>query len=576
MLNPAKKIWRVLRDDGVEVLYGKLLRRGNVVRGRRRYQQWLEKYNTWTDADRRDALRKIDAFAFRPLISVLMPVYNTDREILRKAIESVRGQVYENWELCIADDRSTLGHVREVLEEFAAADPRIKVVFREENGHISAASNSALKLAKGEFIALLDHDDELTQHAFYFVAKEINAHPDADIIYSDEDKADERGRRFSPFFKPDWSPDLSYSVNYVNHLTVYRTDLLRRCGGFRVGFEGSQDYDVLLRMVELSKPENIRHIPKILYHWRAVAGSVAQAADEKPYAHDRARTAIAEHFERTGVRANVVRGVGQLHRVIFELPNPEPMVSIVAAAGDPDRLYDAIASTARLPFELMSVGVARPTNAKIKVVDAADSALFGRLDRGARAAAGEVLCFLSGNATEFSEDWLSTLVGHALQKGVGAAGPMIVDREGKIRNGGFTLGLVGAAASIFEGEPVSPRGRSLRLDVAQNVSAVSAECMVIRKDLFDEVGGFDGENFGASYGDVDLCLRLIESGRRNVWTPWATVTEQGRPAEYDRSELARLRSKWPKYFSSDPYYNPNLSLDSADMSLADPPRAARL
>ncbi|HEX2639334.1 MAG TPA: glycosyltransferase, partial [Pyrinomonadaceae bacterium] len=495
--------------------------------------------------------------------------------ILRRAIESVRGQIYENWELCIADDRSTLGHVREILEEFAAADTRIKVVFRNENGHISAASNSALELATGRFIALLDHDDELAPHAFYFVAKEINAHPDSDIIYSDEDKTDERGRRFAPFFKPDWSPDLLYSVNYVNHLTVYRTELLRECGGFRVGFEGSQDYDVLLRMVERTKPENIRHIPKVLYHWRAVAGSVAQAADEKPYAHGRARAAIAEHFERTGVSANVVRGVGQLHRVVYELPKPEPMVSIVAAAGDHDRLYDAIASTTRLPFELISAGAARPSNSRIKFIDSDESALFISLNRGAHAAVGAVICFLTGDAIEFSEDWLSTLVGHALQEGVGAAGPMIIDRDGKIHNAGFTIGLAGAAASVFEGEPVSPRGRSLRLDVVQNVSAISVGCMVIRKELFHDVGGFDGENFGTAYGDVDLCLRLIESGLRNVWTPWATVIEQGRSAENDRSELVRLRSKWPTYFAADPYYNPNLSLDSADMSLAQPPRMTR-
>lgn len=575
MLNPARKIWRVLRDDGVEVLYGKLLRRGNIARGRRRYRRWIEKYDRWTEAEREEANRRIAEFTVRPLISVLMPVYNTDPEILRKAIDSVRGQVYENWELCIADDRSTLGHVREILEDYANLDPRIKVVFREENGHISAASNSALDLAAGDYAALLDHDDELAPHAFYFVAKEINAHPNADIIYSDEDKSDERSERFSPFFKPDWSPDLLYSVNYINHLTVYRTALLRACGGFRVGFEGSQDYDVLLRMVERTKPENIRHIPKILYHWRAVAGSVAQAADEKPYAHDRARAAIAEHFERTGTRAKVVRGVGQLHRVIYELPKAELLVSIITTSGDPDRLYDAIVSSTKLPFELITVGPARSSNPKIKAVDTGDLNLFARLNRGARKAEREVLCFLAGEAVEFSEDWLSTIVGHAMQKGVGAVGPMIVDRGGKIRNAGFTFGLAGAVASVFEGEPVTPRGRSLRLDVTQNVSAVSAVCIVVRRDLFTAVGGFDEENFGASYGDVDLCLRLIESGQLNVWTPWATVTE-GRPVENSSDELGRLRSKWPAFFAADRYYNPNLSLDFGNMSLADPPRVEKL
>jgi glycosyltransferase involved in cell wall biosynthesis len=575
MLNPAKKIWRVLRDDGVEVLYGKLLRRGNIVRGRRRYQQWIDKYDEWSETDRREARMKIEGFALKPLISVLMPVYNTDGEILRKAIESVRDQIYENWELCIADDRSTLGHVREVLEEYAASDRRIKVVFREENGHISEASNSALALAAGEFAALLDHDDELAPHAFYFVAKEINAYSAADIIYSDEDKIDEQGRRFSPFFKPDWSPDLLYSVNYINHLTVYRTDLLRECGGFRIGFEGSQDYDLLLRAVERTKPENIRHIPKILYHWRAVSGSVAQAADEKPYAHDRARAAIAEHLKRTGVEAKVVRGVGQLHRVIYEMPKPEPLVSVITAEDDADRIYNAVAASSRLPFELIAVGSGQSSNPGIKRVDAGNLTLFARLNRGASAASGPVLCFLS-DATQVSEDWLSVVVGQVVQNGIGAVGPMIVDRRGQILNAGFTLGLFSGVASVFQAAPISPRGRALRLDVTQNVSALSAACLAIRRDVFDDVGGFDEENFGESYGDVDLCLRLIDSGRRNVWTPWATIVRAAGREANNRAALDRLRSNWAAFFTADPYYNPNLSLDSVAMPLAEPPRLEKL
>lgn len=575
MLNSAKKIWRVLRDDGVEVLYGKLRRRGDSALGRRRYQQWIEKYDTLTEGDISKARQKIDGFTHSPRISVLMPIYNTGPEILRKAIESVRGQIYENWELCIADDRSTLGHIREILEEYSTADPRIKVFFREENGHISAASNSALELVTGEFTALLDHDDELAPHAFYFVAKEINACPNADIIYSDEDKVDEQGRRFSPFFKPDWSPDLLYSVNYVNHLTVYRTDLLRECGGFRPGFEGSQDYDVLLRVVEQTKLENIRHIPKILYHWRAVAGSVAQAADEKPYAHDRARAAIGEHFKRKGIAAKVVRGVGQLHRVLYELPKPEPLVSIVTVDEDAERLFDAVVSSIRLPFEFIAVGSLRLSNPDIKVVNAESSTLFARLNSGASAASGSVLCFLSG-VTEVSEDWLSELVGQALQGDVGAVGPMTVDRHRRILNVGFTLGLLGGVASLFHDDPVSPRGRSLRLDVTQNVSALSAGCLAIRRDVFNEVRGFDEEGFGESYGDIDLCLRLIRSGRRNVWTPWATVVREPGPDANDREELDRLQSKWAASFSSDPYYNPNLSVDSVTMSLAESPRIGKL
>lgn len=222
--------------------------------------------------------KAIEKFSLNPLISVILPVYNTPKEWLVKAIESVRNQIYPHWELCISDDASTLPHIRMVLDEYSRIDSRIHVVYRETNGHISANSNTALTLASGEFIALLDSDDELSEHALFWVAHEINRYPNVDLIYSDEDKISEEGIRFNPYFKPDWNPALMLSQNTFSHLGVYRYSLVKKVGGFREGFEGSQDHDLVLRCSEETTPERIRHIPRILYHWRAISGSTASAS----------------------------------------------------------------------------------------------------------------------------------------------------------------------------------------------------------------------------------------------------------------------------------------------------------
>jgi O-antigen biosynthesis protein len=308
MLQSLRKFFRLYPANDSTAVRDRLLR---WIAGRyrhSRYRRWVRRYDTFNGQVRRSATREIASFSRRPLISVLMPVYDPREKELRSALASVTNQVYDNWELCIADDCSTEPYVRAILEELARVDPRVKVVFRPENGHISEASNSALELAAGEFTALLDHDDELSPLALFCVAAEVNRHPSSEIIYTDEDKIDRWGHRADPFFKPDWSPEMLLAVNYVNHLTVYRTALIRSHGGFRVGFEGSQDYDLLLRVSEKCEPGNIRHIPRILYHWRAADGSIAGDNDEKPYAHDAAKEAIAEHLAQRAIAGRVSRG----------------------------------------------------------------------------------------------------------------------------------------------------------------------------------------------------------------------------------------------------------------------------
>jgi glycosyltransferase involved in cell wall biosynthesis len=300
------------------------------------YEDWIAQFDAATPSDRAALRHQLCALRRQPAISIILPVYNPDLKVLAAAIGSVERQLYERWELCIADDASTDPGVRPFLEEKSRADTRIKVIFREKNGHISACSNSAIKLATGEWCALLDQDDAFAEHALAFVALEIGRHPEAGLIYSDEDKIDADGVRSNPFFKPDWNPELFLGQNYINHLGVYRTELLHAIDGFREGFEGSQDYDLALRCVERLEPTQVRHIPRILYHWRAVAGSLAAVADAKPYAKEAARRAIGDHLRRQKIAGRVEPCPENIesHRVVYEVPEPLPKVSIVIPMRD--------------------------------------------------------------------------------------------------------------------------------------------------------------------------------------------------------------------------------------------------
>ena len=298
------------------------------------YRDWVRQYDTHDASSLRKLAERVARLPSRPLISVLLPTYNSPEKWLRRALDTVIGQAYPEWELCIADDASGKAHVRRVLEEYAARDPRIRVMFRGRNGHISAASNSALELARGEYVALLDHDDELSPNALLEVAEAICRHPQWKLIYSDEDKIDERGRRFDPYFKPDWNYDLFLGQNCISHLGVYRTDLVRSVGGFREGFEGSQDWDLALRVAERLRVDEIGHIPKVLYHWRAIAGSTAAGLHQKNYALEAGRRAVAEHLRRVGLKAEVSElTIGHL-RITHELPAPAPLVSLIVPTRD--------------------------------------------------------------------------------------------------------------------------------------------------------------------------------------------------------------------------------------------------
>jgi len=567
------------------------------------YQDWVRWYDQLDEADIRAIEARIEAMKTRPMFSVVMPVYNPPHDFLRQAIESVQAQIYPDWELCIANDKSPDPEITRILDAFAADDPRIKVVHREENGHISRASNSALEIASGDFVALLDHDDVLSRHALYMVAEELQHHRDAEVIYSDEDKLDQDGIRTAPYFKPDFNWELFRGQNFVSHLGVYKRELLTEIGGFRVGFEGSQDYDLALRAIEHCGPDKVRHIPHILYHWRILEGSVAMASDEKDYAHERALKAVREHLSRYGLTAEVQEiAHGRYRRVIHALPEPAPRVSIIVPTRDRlDLLRVAVESliekTEYPDYEIIIVDNGSEERETLAWLDATAEAHdfvtvlrdegpfnYSRLNNRAIAQASGAMILLLNNDTEVIDGgWLTEMVGHACQPDVGAVGAKLYYTDGRVQHAGVVIGLGGIAGHIFRmAEPDDPCYFAQAM-LARSFSAATAACLLVRRDVFDAVDGLDETHLGVAFNDVDLCLKIVESGKRVVWTPFAELKHHesaSRGEDNDHRKRARfqreidyMKARWAPIIRSDPYYNPNLSLLDFNCALAFPPRA---
>lgn len=562
------------------------------------YNKWVRRYDTLGEPDRKDIRRHITTFSHRPLISVLLPTYNTPDKWLRQAIDSVRSQLYTNWELCIADDASTQPQVRTTLEEYQRLDPRIKVAFREYNGHISVASNSAFQLASGDFVALLDHDDELPEHALYMVAAALNENPDLDLIYSDEDRIDVRGRRFGPYFKPDWNPALLTGQNLISHLGVYRTALVRSVDGFRKGYEGSQDWDLALRISEIIPASHIYHIPHVLYHWRAVAGSTAMTIEEKPYALQAAETSLRGHLERTRQNGSLSQ-IAEVHfRIQYQIPSPPPLVSIIITThnGLPPlrRCIENLRNITRYsPYEILVIDNQSDDLETLNYLGQIEGAGIARILRlnlpsnlsaitnlAVKAAKGSFVCLINKHIEAISEVWLDEMVGQAAQPKIGAVGAMIYRPDNTIMHAGLLLDTKKIIFNPYSGYPRGTLGNIGRACLAQNMSAVTSACMLVRKDIYEEVGGLNEESLPAAFNDVDFCLRVLEHGYRNLWTPFAELyyNESATPNPEDTSEnrqrfpkeIAYMRSRWGCLLANDPAYNPNLALDSSWPTFASP------
>ena len=566
------------------------------------YAHWIRCYDRLRREDIQKIRDQITEFHYSPLISVLLPVYNSNLKWLRRAISSVQQQLYPCWELCIVDDASTDRKVWPFLQKCARRDRRIKVMRRTQNGHISAASNDALRLATGDFVALLDHDDELAATALYFVALALNKNPDLQLLYSDEDKLDDQDRRSEPYLKSDWNPELLLAQNFISHLSVYRTDLVRRVGGFRVGFEGSQDYDLTLRCIEQIRPEQIKHLPWVLYHWRMTDQSTSFCVTAKPYAQEAAVKAVQEHLERQKIAGTVVPSFDIYLQTKYALPKERPMVSIVIPTRDQllslRKCLDGIFhKTDYHPYEVIVIdnesndhatleflaGLRKRDGVHVERIEGGFN--YSRLNnRGVKLSRGPLVALLNDDIEVINDDWLSEMVSRAMQPKVAMVGARLWYPNGTIQHGGVILGAGGIAGHALLGLRRFQPGYFARAHLAQNVSAVTTACAVVRRDAYMQVGGFD-EDLAVTFNDVDLCLRLREAGYWIVWTPHAElIHHESASRGWDDSapkqtrflaEIAHMKSKWGAILQRDPFYNPNLSLDENLFTLAFPPRTIK-
>lgn len=590
-----RALYLMAEEQSVRILVGDEQLQAAMVHHDDPYHQWMMRHFPRA-SDIADQRERITLFKERPLVSVVMPVYAPPIHLLDAAIRSVVDQSYGNWELCIADDRSPGKEVRECLERWMAADKRIKVVFRTENGHISKASNTSLDLVSGEFIAFMDHDDLLSSDALYHIVTRINLKPDVDILYTDEDKVDEQGRHSDAHFKPQWCPDHLLSRNYFGHLVVMRSTVVRAIGGFREGFEGSQDYDLMLRAVE--ETDRIEHIPRVLYHWRIHAASAALSEDVKPYAYVAARTALTEALERRNEPAEVeflhgYRG----YRINFNAPLRGKVSVVIPTKDKTDILATCVHSifnkTDHPDFEVIVVS----NNSKepaffafMKEMERLQPERFrwyahdipfnfsALMNFGIAKATGDHILFLNNDTEVIHGDWMRIMHSWSQRPSIGAVGVKLLYHNDTIQHAGVVIGLGGVAGHTFVGYHKDGPGYFNYVNTVNNNSAVTAACMMVERPKLERIGGWE-ELFTVEYNDVDLCIRLREAGYNNVYVPDVTLYHfesltRGHPhmtkESYERHlrEVGLFKERWAKYVEDDPCYNPNLSRGVHDWQLA--------
>lgn len=547
-------------------------------------------------------------FKFKPKISIITPVFNTPEKFLKECIDSVLKQSYPNWELCMADDHSSNPEIKLIIGEYAKKDKRIKYTIRPKNGHISEASNSALSISSGDFIAILDHDDVLWPDALFECVKVLNKNPEASFIYSDEDKLDEDGKtHLDPFFKPDWSPDYLRSINYITHFTVIKKTLVQKVGGFRKKFDGAQDWDLFLRITKDFKNSDIIHIPKVLYSWRKSIYSSASeksVSGKKSYAFKIQKSVLEDDLKTKGYQGRIIRSqyLG-LWRVKYGIKN-NPLVSIIIPTKEEyDHIKKCIDSilnkTTYKNFQLIIVDTGskdkkvydfyediKTRHQNIKLLSWGKEFNFSSVcNFGAKNCNGKYLLFLNNDTEIINPDWLENMLEHAGRKEIGAVGVKLLFPNRRIQHAGIVLGIAGGMVRRgIAGHPFKNfynlrvnNGYSKIVDSVRNCSAVTAACLMISKDKFKMVGGFDPV-FRVAFNDVDFCLRVLEKGLMNIYTPYAILYHHesvsvGLPGKGDRSkkeflkEVRLMHQRWDKILYSDPFYNPNFTLENEEYTL---------
>lgn len=513
-----------------------------------------------------------------PRFSVVTPVYNPPAKALKACIKSVRKQNFDDWEWCIVNDCSTQPHVRKILNRLAAKDSRVRVAHRTTNGGIVAASQDGLDMATGDFVALLDHDDVLAKRALKRVDEELKSDDTIDYVYTDEDKIDSKGRHYDVFRKPDFDPVRLRGQNYCCHFSVFRNTLLDEIGGFREGFDGSQDYDLILRATERAR--KVAHIPRILYHWRVVPGSAAGDVHAKPYAYDAGKKAVESHFARHKVSVNIEKlnpGSYQ-HRFATTDKLQLPHVSIVIPTrGDTSRVWGAatcmventvqniIEKSTYRSFDIVVVRDVNPDGSmvypftmpaqkNVRFVDFFDSFnIAAKWNVGVLASRGEVVVVLDDDTQIASPDWLEQIVGQYQFDNVGIVGPLLLLADGRIASAGIST--TPRIRHVGHGDSSTKAGHMGLISVARSAIAVSGACMSFRRSLFDTIGGFS-EHFQYDNADLDFCLKASLEGFRSVYTPEARVYHFGARTRGETTSVGdekRFVNRWGRFIGADPY-----------------------
>lgn len=585
-----KKGIKEVSKNGIKKTYYKVKSkvRTSVV-AEQNYDAWFRAISPSEEELERQRNEK---FNFTPLISIVVPTYNTKPDFLKAMIESVRNQTYSNWELCIADGASTNQDTINMLKEYEKIDNRIKVKYLKENYMISGNTNEGLKLVSGDYVALLDHDDLLTENALYEYIVVLNKDKDYEFIYSDEDKIDEKELEyFGPHFKQDWAPDTLRSYNYITHFSVFSKTLLEKAGDFNSEFDGSQDFDIILRLTENAK--KVYHIPKILYHWRVHNGSTAAGIDVKPYAIEAGRRAIEEHLKRKGIKGIVKRGnFSGCYKVEYEIVG-NPKVSIIIPNKDQaktlKKCVDSILQKSTYKnYEIIIVennSVEPQTtkyyeqiskNDKVKIVKWDKEFNYAAINNfGVKQASGDYILLLNNDTEVIKSKWIEELLMHAQMNDVGIVGGKLYYPDDTIQHAGIVVGVNGVADHIGKGFGRYENGHMGRLLIKQNVSAVTGACLMIRKNVYEEVGGLT-EEFAVAFNDIDLCMKVREKGYNIVFNPYVELYHyesksrglEDTPEKLERfnKEIELFYSKWGKNII-DPYYNINFSRKLANYSL---------
>lgn len=526
------------------------------------------------------------------LFSVVVPTFKPELTLFKSMIDSVLAQTYQNWQLVLVDDASDCKVLSQFLEKLVDY-PNIKIVIQEENGHISKATNAGLREADGDFIVLLDQDDTLHPEALKCVFHYLAINPNARLLYSDEDKIDAKGHRHTPHFKPAFNLDLLYSHNYVSHLGVYKRELIEKVGGFRVGYEGSQDYDLLLRCLEHCKPEEVVHIPYVLYHWRALPGSTAFAESEKGYAQDAGLRALQDHLGPKGVKVELGK-LANTYRAHWPIPEKAPLVSVIIPTRNSKDLVEMCVNSLYgknnySDFEVLLVDNQSDCpeslayfselegQGKVRLLRYDASFNYSAINNfAAKQARGEVILLLNNDVEAINADWLREMVSHAIRPDIGCVGAKLYYPDGRLQHAGVITGLGGVAGHSHKYFPGDHPGYFKRLQIVQNLSAVTAACLAVRKEVFEQVGGLNEENLTVAFNDVDFCLKVREAGYRNLWTPYAELIHhesasrgaEDNPEKFARfqSEIAYMKNTWGESLLNDPHYSQWLTLDREDFS----------